>query len=599
MEAWTNIVKQYRTGRVSFDDVTLLKRSPRLLKHTRDSTLRSAIDDAFLVNVANEVRRLPLSSKRLGRDWLPSKASTVNKNVNDDQWIAREHFRDLDDVCSHFTIRRFFPDAYTRMNMLIHVIRVFDRVAKVARIPYRIVFKGGVMMRLQLLEFLHDLHIDVRYEIIEYVSDAQGAVGVSDFDFEIVSDDDAQTEMETWRQVYLNSIYAMALSRYLEEHMYAMEHDPGERQKLLDNTWDHAEGEHELRDELRTAVENLSPDHPLHGATVDHVHIRHPHRPPPVLEHRTRFGRYFPVARDNIAIFKYSERGARDATDDVFVAPMHEVLYTMGCSKATVDTAIAKTGCLYVTTNMHIGEHAAQQHTHSLSSNFHLTRVKHAFVLYYTTKSGKKCVDRLSGEIIDLAQSHGPQHDQMRRHLVENVSRVYRDYPVLGTTDVIRSYTLEALIHDVQDVLHRGRTPPWENPKITKRLTRYALLLVLNVMNGEESMVTKLNSLDGLLRYVSTPHTIANRRMVRCRLSVVNAFADHEHMSASQHGISSRAITYYTQLKEYLARIVSIIEKNEERHGSTAWGATPLNALHMEYDDPHQNWAIWARRGMP
>eukprot|EP00966_Prymnesium_polylepis_P181151 4195988-Prymnesium_polylepis.1 len=63
---------------------------------------------------------------------------------------------------------------------------------------------------------------------------------------------------------------------------------------------------------------------------------------------------------------------------------------------------------------------------------FHLARIKHSFVVYYTTRPGKKCCDRLGGEMIDLSQSHSIQRDMMKRAMYDTLKNPYREYPILG-----------------------------------------------------------------------------------------------------------------------------------------------------------------------
>lgn len=585
MDEWRKLVAAYRRGRVSDRDVAAFKRDPPVPTgmHRRPIGHEIPLDDGFLARVAKDVASRPLSRQRVGRHWMASNASVVTKRSQDDLWIAREDLRVLDDVCTRFTTKRFFPDAHTRVNMIINMIRIYDRAAKVAKQSYYIVFKGGVMLRLQLLEFLHDLDVEVRYEAIQYLTDAQRAVGVSDFDFEIVPTSHDQPEGDTWRQVLTNAVYLLWIRQYIEGYVYdANSATTSERNVLIDNTWDYAEAEYELRGMLREQVAKLPATHPLHGCTVDHVHITHPSRPPPAFEHRTRYGRSFPAPRENIVIFKCAESGR----EETCVAPMREVLRTMGCHEQILQLADTREGCLYTSTNYHIGEHEARGHAHSMLSNFHLSRIKHAFVLYYTTKDGERRVDRLSGEIIDLSQSHGGTYDERRRHMYADIPKPYRVYPIPNTNHIIRSYTIEALLHDVQDVLHHGSTVPWENQKVGKRLVRYSFLLLLQVLSGEEPVDRKLRALETLAAYVADPRGVAARKMTSTGFVTVDTFAAHEHMSAAHHGVTDAARRYYATMHAHLRAGVALVARNEAlKRTGMRWHRTPLNAMHVEHDD--------------
>jgi len=441
-----------------------------------------------------------------------------------------------------------------------------------------------VMMRLQLLEFLHDLDVEVRYEAIRYLSDEQHAVGVSDFDFEIVPIDHEQPEGETWRQTLTNTVYLLWVRRYLERYAYERRaSSASERSVLIDTEWDYAEAEYELLEMLRARAKEFPSDHPLHGCTIDYVHIRHPDRTPPTFDHRTRYGRPYPSERENLVIFKCTDHGRGETC----VAPTREVLRTMGCDARYVDELTAtRGGCMYVTTNYHIGEHEPRAHRHSMGTNFHLSRIKHAFVLYYTTRTGERRVDRLSGEIIDLSQSHGGPFDEARAHLHAEVPDPYRVYRIPNTNDIIRSYTIDALLHEVQDVLHHSDVVPWDNEKVQKRLVRYAFLLVLQVLRDTGNIAKKIRALTTLTSYLARPNVVAVRKMPSSGFAVIDTFAAHEHMSASTHGISPTARRYYRTLHDHLQKGIAIVAHNERtRHNGMRWHLTPLNAMHVEHDD--------------
>jgi len=570
---------------------------PSALPHTIQ------LDEDFLRHAARQVFRSRLAGRRLGREWMPADGSVIRRNADDDRWVSREHMRVLDDVCTKFTTRRFFPDAHSRMNMVANVIRLYDRAAKLLqpRQRYHVVFKGGVMMRLQLLEFLHDLHVEVRHEAIGYVSEHQHAVGVSDFDFEIVPDDRAQDESQTWRQVLLNAVLLLWLRRYLEEQLLAPPRArtaEAEREVLIDNTWDYGEAEYELRDMLNAEVRGLDRSHPLHGARVDHVHIVRRGRLLPRLDHRTRLHRAAPSPRENLVVFKCRAAGA----DETCVAPLAEALRTARCdaslvalaqgghgARGAVDEAVDDGGAaLYTTTNLHIGEHEPKAlPATETSGNFHLSRIKHTFVMYYTTHDGQRRVDRLSGEIVDLSQSHYGPLDERKAHMYEDLPSPWRLYPVLddprGTR--IRSYTLPALLHDVQDVLHHAALPPWQNKKAEKRLVRYCLLLVVVALSRHGADAT-LRAVASLREYLADAARVRGGKMRRTGVGVVDEFADHEHVSAREHAAGApRGLVggHYASLRRHLGKIAAMVDRHRLLASNPWTGAAIVNAMHVEY----------------
>ena len=499
----------------------------------------------------------------------------------------------LDEVCTKFTTQRFFPDAFTRLNMISNVLRLYEALAAAEREVERgasdrraseppsspsfdVVFKGGVMMRLLILETLHDLDVGVRDEALAYLASAQGAVGLSDFDFETVPTSRAPKEGATWQQVIVTSVALLWLRRYLQRYVESERSFEAERETLLSTTWDPGEAEHALREELRDQVRTLPATHPLHGASVDHVHVVHPRRaPPPMQGYRTRAGRSFPAKRQNLTVF-HCEQGA-------CVTETADALEAAGFGPGIVALARETGGALYVTTNMHIGEGEEKAHARAHAVNFHLSRIKQAFVLYYTTKAGERRIDRLAGEVVDLSQSHGPAHDETRRTLYADVAEPWATYQVVGLRDVsLRSYSLSGLLHDMHEVVHHGSTPPWENAKIGKRAVRYAFLLGMLALRDAASADAALRSLDAFARYVGGADTAAADAATG--VAGVDASADAEHASVRAHRVKPLR---HTTLRAHVAEFARLVRLHAARRAMAhnPFATTPINAMHVEHDD--------------
>jgi hypothetical protein len=562
-------------------------------QNARNSQMRFQIpmDLRMFREIYETMIKSPHASKRLGKEWIPQNANAIRKRTDDDRWASREEIRVLDDVCTRFMTKKFFPDAFIRINMTVNMIRMYDTIAKEFHIPYKIVFKGGVMMRLLILEFLHDLHVSVRHEAIDYLSTKQSAVGVSDFDFEIIPDDGAQSETETYRQVMVNSMYLLWLRKYIEEgiilkgHTDASKYDTSHH--LMNTAWDYAESEYELRDMLQKEVDSLPSDHQLSGIRVNHVHIVHPDRNPPKLEHRTRFERRAPSTRENLYIFK--RRDGNGPHEEVHVVPAYEVLRTLGMSKRLNEYLSPSMGALYCTSNFHIGEHDKANHSLSLSANFHLSRMKHAFYMYYTTKDGKRRIDRLAGEVVDLSQSHYGELDARKMHLYKDIAHPWTLYPILEVPgQKIRSYTLPALLHDIQDVLHHGDDMPWSSRKISKRLVRYCIVLIMVTYSYSIPRSEKNNAIRCLISYLDDPNVIRREVMRKTSVFHVNDFAEHEHISLKTHyqskRLSSCIVHYYDQMKKHMEALLNIMTKDE--HGEmNLQHVIPLNAMFVGHSD--------------
>ena len=596
-----DLVKQFRTGRPMSD--AQHRRLAQSFKHlglgdnARQSHLRFEIP--FDMNTFHEIhttiRQSELAGKRLGEEWRTLNTDVIRKRTDDDRWVSREEIRVLDDVCTRFMTKKFFPDAFIRINMTINMIQMYDTISKEFKVPYKIVFKGGVMMRLLILEFLHDLDISVRHEAIDYISKEQRAVGVSDFDFEIVPDARDQHPESTYRQVMANSLYLLWLRRFMEEGILMRMGSPtkgvgkhkDDDKTLMNITWDYAESEYELRDMLQTEVDALPKGHALTGTRVDHVHIVHPDRRPPHFEHRTRFDNHVPSTRDNIYIFKQLTRD-NGLTQEVHVAPAHEVLRTLGVAPKLNEYLAPSRGALYCTFNFHIGEHEHPTLSTGLKNNFHLSRIKHAFYMYYTTTDGVRRIDRLSGEVIDLSQSHYGPLDERKAHMYEDHSSPWMNYPVLEVPgQIVRSYTVDALLHDIQDVLHHSTdTTPWDNPKVAKRLVRYCVVLVMVTYTQPISRTDKEGALRAVIAYLSDPMRVRRERMRRTRVTHVNDFADHEHLSMTTHnpGMTKSVRAYYGRLTGYLKTLLVFMVRDREARMDLA-RTLPLNAMFVGHSD--------------
>lgn len=573
-ESWVEVVRAFRRNATMRREVL----RPKPLAIPSNVTRHSIpIDDALLRQIVAEISKSKLSRMRIGQDWQPDASVVLRQSADDDVWIPREGLRSLDDICTRFTTKRFFPDAYSRMNMIVNVVRVYDHLAKLMKQQYYIVFKGGVMMRLLILEFFKDLHVDVRYEAIEYVSDAQKAVGVSDFDFEIVPIDRDCPETETWNHVFINSVCLLWLRNYINDYLYKRPHEQGTR-VLMNAEWDYGEAEHELKEMLRAEVKTLPNHHPLKYCVIDHVHITHPDRPPPELAHQTRMGTRKPGDRFDFVAFKCKDGNFEQRC----IVPLRDVMAQMGCSK-NVQNLANQSKAMYVSTNLHIGELEPRGHSRSMRGNFHLSRIKHSFLLYYTTKNGEQRIDRLSGEVIDLSQTHGGHLDERHATQLKNTWTSYTisDFPEAK----VRSYTISAILHDLQDVIHRGEQLPWQNKKIHKRLLRYAIFLVLATRQHDSSPKLKIDALDRCIDYLRSPERIERQRMKRTGISELDTFAEQEFLSLKAHGVSPAATRYYQVLRSHLMACVNFIKKDETLARTNTWSTTPLNAIHVVHDD--------------
>ena len=524
------------------------------------------LDDAWLRRVLRAILRAPRARSRIGKEWDPG--ATRPKMETDDHWVTRAELKPLDDACTRFCTRKFFPDAFARINLVANVIRLYERIAALADTRCDIVFKGGVMLRLVLLEFVHDFELPSRLRAVDYLSRAQKAVGVSDFDFEVVPRAHAPAAADTHALVAAHYAALLWLQRELSRELRG---DAPAR--MLDLTWDREEAAEELRAALQVEVAALPRGHPLHGATVDRA-VLSGVDPRPPRGYRTKGGRPSPGRRNNDFIF-------RDMRGDSAVADAGQVFAAMGVDAGDVTQPDDR---LYATCNLYIGEGDVKARADQLLGLFHLARIKHAFVVYYTTADGEQRCDRLAGELVDVSQSHGTRHDEIRAALYANVARPYRTYPVLSvdpTTVALRSYSPQGFLFDHQTMLHNRDTAPWEVPKLAKRLLRYGALLVLCACSAEDGgpLPRRLGALEAICTGLDA---VAKGKAPPPRKTgngVADAFYARERESLRHGGDSAAKRRYAGQLRDH----VRIIAACAARRG--AWNAKTLLAMHVWHTD--------------
>jgi len=548
---------------------------------------RLEFSSSDMSNMAHEVEASKLASKRIGLDVLPNPQTVIPKTDEDDHWVSRDDLKTFDDVCTKFCTKRYFPDAFARVNMIGNVVSLFTEAAKaMPRHKYKILFKGGVMIRLVLIEWLHDMPSETRDSFLEYISSKQKSVGISDFDFEISPSDESPREEVVRRMTLFNYLVLLGLQQTLEAQL-----EGRVPSTLVNTSWDREEGAAELKESLQAEVDSLSDSHPMRGCTIDHVVLsgRKPSSPrsssSALKSHRTKSGSCFPSPRDNFFIFKCrsSPREGGEA-DSTCVASASSVFRMLGVSERLLERAGSH---LYCTYNSHIGEGEERKHADHLLGHFHLLRIKHTFVVFYTTSSGERRIDRLAGEMVDLSQSHGSEHDKTHAVLFRELARPYVPYSILSVGDFqMYSYSIEGFLTDHRFMLHHRDVPPWRVSKLEKRLLRYTsflFCLVLGVGSSSSMPVEeRLSSLRSLADAVARlPTSVSPRFSTPVR--AVNSFYAREVRSLHLHGPRG-AKSYYRTMHSHLSKLLSLCSDAHSRMLHPSWRPfSTLNPVHLEH----------------
>lgn len=508
------------------------------------------LDDAFLRRVADAVQRSPHAGKRLWKEWKPKDTSRIEtKSVSDSNWASSDDLKPLNDVCTKWCVRTYFPDAFARARMVVNMIRLYDRLREVTDLRFRIVFKGGVMIRLLLLEFLRNLPLRAQRAAEEYLNQSN-ALGMSDLDFEIVADNHDSPAHRIHRFFALD--YALLL--WLQDNMAREVRRSGKGGGMLECDWDEEVEMAHLRDELQEAIQQLPATSPLAGARVECVFLGDKvHSPPRGFASKT--GKPSPPPRQNVAIFA--------CDSDTCVLPADTLFDQLEIPGIPCRSGGSR---FYATLNTYVGEGVTPVRRGHLPGVFHLARIKHAFVVYYTTRDGERRCDRLGGEMIDLSQSHGTSVDLLRAALYANVTQPYATYPITGVDPnvaVMRSYSVEGFMYDHATMIHNTDKEPWEANKVQKRSLRCVCFLIAHTLGPyvEGTQTRKLDSLRALVERCRSTDAILVP--LRTGIRPVDAFAARERAAAkraSEEGKTLRAYSSYLRIiHRHLATLVGVL----------------------------------------
>jgi hypothetical protein len=518
------------------------------------------IDDHYLRAVVAAVAKSPRAGERIGTKG--QRTPPVREEDLAEHWATYVDMQPLNDVCTKWCTRTYFPDAFARISMVANTIRLFDRLRDTTGLPVDIVFKGGVMIRLVLLEFFNDLPLEARVRAMQ-ILDATRALSISDFDFEAVPRDHSLDTESTHRFTLVTYAVLLWLQERMQHeieressssasssassHHSASRLEEGSEGGLLNASWDVADKRAELLADLRAAVAKVPNASAFYGATIDSVVVGDGSDAPPSSlpsGYRTKRGRAHPPRRDNKLIF------ACDAGR--CAVPAGEVLRRVGLGFVPTESGGSR---LYATMNAHIGEEGASVTTPGsppprkgyLRSTFTLSRIKHSFVVYYTTRGGERRCERLSGEMIDLSQSHGVHVDARRKFVYTQTREAYRSYPIIGVDSriALRSYSPEGFLLDHVVMLHGTDAECYRAPKREKRMSRCVAFLLTHVLSPDVpgARERKMVALRRLADALRAPDTLRRAIPLGTGIAVIDDFAVRERDGIA--GASSAEATAY------------------------------------------------------
>lgn len=527
---------------------------------------RLPVDVERLRAIHAAVSRSELAGKRLGSEWTPRETKPLRKVLQDEAWVNTKLLEPFHSECTNFCTRRYFPRARTRLNMVLNVLHLFGEFQREAGMEAGIMFKGGVVIRLILLEFLQSLPVEARIEAQRYLHD-NGALSISDLDFEITRPLGKEGDADaTHRMVLSHFAVLMWLMRAMSLETRVRERG-GRQAHLMSTNWtadeEAAEG---LRGELQAVADRLARDHPLYGASIDAVflsdHVPEEHRDR-LGHYRSKDGHWHPRRRESFALFQRGDERCVISAKNLFAHfGMHDVVSEYASP-------------FYATCNQYIGEdiHGVKEHDEMKSVLFHLSRIKHAFVMYYTVGGQCRC-DRLGGEMIDLSLSD--VQDEFRPFMYASCQArgvpLYISYRLTGAPGMTcTSLSSFGFLADLEKMLHYERQRAYNSLKYQKRILRYCCFLCIVVLGPDVggTRAQKLDALRALRARFAQPITLfLASRPLSTGVEPVDYFCARERrtlmaMANADPTAASQITAYLQTIHRHLDKLCAIVTRPE------------------------------------
>jgi hypothetical protein len=338
--------------------------------------------------------------------------------------------------------------------------------------------------------------------------------------------------------------------------------------RLMNTRWETQQVQEQLKGKLQAVVDKLPEEHSLAGASVDTVFLSDIVPP----EERERWGHYtaksgewHPPRRDSVFIF-------RCGTETRCVESARDVFEALGIPNVSNEYSSP----FYSTCNTYIGEDVFDKrgHDEKKSTLFHLSRIKHAFIFYYTDRHGKKRCDRLGGEMIDLSMTD--DRDEFKPwmlHRAENFYKasLYQEYAILGVKQKIYSLSPHGFLLDLEKMLHHEITRAHKALKYEKRILRYCVFLVIVVMGPmtEGTLSKKLDALKALVRHTAAPMHFIGKRL-HTGIPAVDHFAERERTTLRKLSVETpdqgQAIfKYVATIHTHMGKVVSLVLEQDRQ----------------------------------
>ena len=129
---------------------------------------------------------------------------------------------------------------------------------------------------------------------------------------------------------------------------------------------------------------------------------------------------------------------------------------------------------------------------------FNLVRMKINFNATFKKSDGSIIKKGMAGELIDVSIPH--RDDSREAHFFEHLDEYVKQFTVLKPINFkFKSYSLTYFIDDLEFILFKEQTFPWEDVKYKKRLDRLNFLYFIDILSSQMNLTTKTDFIIGLI----------------------------------------------------------------------------------------------------
>jgi hypothetical protein len=463
-----------------------------------------------------------------------------------------EHKRPLNDVATDFNTLNFFSTITSRMRfikLIIFSFRCFLRkLYEIKPEKYNsnnlnIMFKGGTTIRFAIKEFLRGFSS----ELEDYVlAEIQKTIKLSDFDFEIISQQDVLSPDETVKFNILTYLVLLEIRNYLEKNQdYFFDFFQLKDSMQMDRIRD-------FKLKFQEKANSLPPENFYSGIVVDEVEFSGSCLDP----NNKKYSRNLTPSQIQ-GLNKYIDRVSEESTcrTDFSLIPdartrtereqlsltssnrvcfisSRKLLKRYGLPDKYIDLALKSRiegGRFYVTHNPLV--EFPTDFDPNLKIKFQLNRIKYSYTVYFhkrlTNDETIYLRESFVGEILDL--SHPYNEDRKKTKFLNpfDENLYLQKFTFQNFYLKYWSYSVYGLIKDNEDIIFlESDYKPWSGSKYEKRLTRVVYLYILYYFSNHfhTDFVKKLRNFKKIIKMVENDYAKKYRLEVNPSKSLIKEF---------------------------------------------------------------------------